>query len=362
MDINYICNQFNLNGKFYGYELIKSGNINQTFLVYYDYFGKINKYVLQKINSYVFKNPAVLMNNVVEVTNHIRRKSLKKKEKWFTLEFFPSKSGLSYYVDENSGYWRVCKYIDDSVSFNYPEKNCVEETGRAFGKFQRDLDDFEVNKLQITIENFHNTQKRYTDFIESVKNNFSNRKKSARKQIKFLIANKKIADYYSDLISFRQLPYRVTHNDTKISNVLFDCCTKKAIAVIDLDTVMPGIVAYDFGDCARSIASTALEDSADSENLDFDLDRYELFTKGFLSQVGLNLTDNEGKTLYMAPIVVTYELALRFLKDYLDGDLYFKCDYENHNLVRANNQIALLDKMQNKLGEIRKITEKYLYT
>lgn len=362
MDIALICENFNLEGKFYGYELLKSGNVNQTFLVYYDDYGKINKYVLQRINSYVFKDPAVVMKNVVSVTNHIRRKVSFLNGKRLTLHFLPSKNGLSYYIDENKAFWRVYKFIDDSLCFDCAEDGLVEEAGKAFGEFQRSLTDFDPKNLSFTIKDFHNGKKRYEDLIVSVKNNVRGRKREVFKQLKYLKSIKKIADYYGDLIDLKQLPLRVTHNDVKISNVLFSKDEKKGLAVIDLDTVMPGIVAYDFGDGARSIAATAKEDETDLNKVDFDLTRYEAFTKGFLSQTGVYLTENEGETLYMAPLSVTFELATRFLKDYLDGDLYFKCSYEKHNLVRANNQIALCQKIYDKLDDIKSITQKYLYT
>lgn len=362
MDIALICENFNLEGVFYGYELLKSGNVNQTFLVYFDDFGKINKYVLQRINSYVFKDPAVVMKNVVSVTNHIRRKVSSLKGKRLTLEFLPCKNGLSYYIDENKGFWRVYKYVDDSLCFDYAEEDLVEEAGKAFGEFQRYLTDFDPKNLYFTIKDFHNGKKRYEDLTLSAKNNVRGRKKEVVKQLNYLKSMKKIADYYGDLIDFKQIPLRVTHNDVKISNVLFSVQDNKALAVIDLDTVMPGIVAYDFGDGARSIASTVKEDETDLSKVDFDLVRYEAFTKGFLSQTGVYLTEIEGKTLYMAPLAVSFELATRFLKDYLDGDLYFKCSYEKHNLVRAKNQIALCQKIYDKLDDIEAITKKYLYT
>lgn len=361
MKILTILDKFDLSGDCIGYEVLKAGNINSTYLIRFADKGTESKYILQKINRYVFKNPPHLMKNVIDVTNHMRHKLKNSKDKRQVLEFLPANTGLSYVKDEEGEFWRIYRYIDNSVSYdNSDDMFIVEQAGVAFGKFQSMLDDFDTDSLNETIIDFHNTKKRFEDMALSAELDVEGRKQFVKAELNYLLERENIANFYCDMIKNREIPIRVTHNDTKCNNVLFDKDTNKALTVIDLDTVMAGLVAYDFGDGCRSIASTANEDETDFTKIDFDLVKFEAFTKGFLSRTSLTLTDIEAETLYMGPFVMTLELASRFLKDYLDGDLYFKCDNPLHNKIRCQNQITLCKKIEEKLPQIKEITLKYL--
>ncbi len=361
MKISDIIANFKTKGIFTKYKKLTAGNINKTYLVINECSSGRKKYVLQKINSYVFKNPQKLMKNVIDVTNHIRRKVNMPDKFRRVLEFIPAKNGLSYYIDRKGEYWRVYKYVDDSLTFNETDDlSVVEEAGKAFGRFQLYLNDFDAKSLFNTIENFHDTEKRFNDLFISYEKAEKNRKDNVVRQIEYLKSRKDYASYFTSRIVNGSLCLRVTHNDTKSNNVLFDKFSKKALTVIDLDTVMCGLVAYDFGDGCRSICSTANEDEVDFTKIDFDLAKFNAFSKGFLSISATTLSDEEINTLYIAPYIMTLELASRFLKDYLDGDLYFNCSYECQNLNRAENQIVLAQKIENKLNSLKDIIGKNL--
>jgi len=359
MEISEVIANFKTEGNFLKYNKLTSGNINKTYLVINSANCGQIKYILQKINGYVFKNPQRLMKNVIDVTNHIRRKIHTRDKNRQVIEFISAKNDLPYFIDNNGEFWRVYKYIDNSVTFDETDDiSVVEETGKAYGKFQLFLSDFNAENLFDTIEDFHDTEKRFHSFFDSVKKNLANRKKLVEKQIEYLKSKSEYASFFTSRLKEGKIQLKVTHNDTKCNNVLFDKVSKKALTVIDLDTVMRGLVAYDFGDGSRSICSTAKEDETDYDKIDFDLNKFRAFTKGFLSKTVNALSEEELNTLYIAPYIMTLELASRFLKDYLDGDLYFNCLYENQNLDRANNQIILSQKIERKLIEIKDIVDK----
>lgn len=360
MLLNYVCNNFRLDGKYINYERINSGNINTTYLVTTENNGVKTKYIVQKINKYVFKNPRLLMKNVTLVTDHIKNKLSNDKTNVF-LDYVKTKKGLYYFVDDGKEFWRVSKFIENSVCYlTMGDLFIIKEAGRAYGQFQKLVSDFDINLLYETIKDFHNTEKRFYDLKKSAGYDIAKRETRAREQLEYLFSKRYLAEYYGKFIKNGQLKLKVTHNDTKCSNVLFHKITGKALTVIDLDTVMAGLVAYDFGDATRSICANFGEDEEDICKIDFDLDRFDAFSCGFLNEVGDTLTDFERQTLYMAPLVAALELSARFLKDYFDGDLYFKCDVKEQNLIRAKNQIALSKKILYKLSDIKKIIEKYL--
>lgn len=358
MELNHIFSRFEIVGDFVGFEKLTSGNINETYLVSAKRNENVSRFVIQKINGYVFHNPQRLMKNVIEVTNHIRRKLSGSNRQREVMQFIPAKNKLPYFIDDLGNYWRAYKYIDDSITFEETDDlSIIEETGKAFGKFQLLLSDFDVNRLFDTIPKFHDTEKRFIDLFESAENDVCGRKNTVLKELEYLMSKQKYASFFTEKLRKGELCNRVTHNDTKFDNVLFDKFSRKALTVIDLDTVMSGLVAYDFGDGARSICSTSCEDERDHRKIDFDLDKFKAFAKGFLSKTSNTLTVNEISTLYMSPYVLTLELGARFLKDYLDGDLYFSCDYELHNLDRAENQIVLSKRIYDKLDIIKNIVD-----
>ena len=252
-------------------------------------------------------------------------------------------------------YYRVYNYIDDSITYNKSEsKEVVYNTGKAFGHFQKVLRDYPMEFLEETIENFHNTKKRYMDFIKSYRLDVVGRRSKAYNEIWEIMSRQDVCNTIVDLLDKKKIPYRVTHNDTKVNNVLMDPKTNEPIAVIDLDTVMPGAGLYDYGDGVRSAASTALEDEKDLSKVSLDMDMFKAYTDGYLSEMADYLKTSEVNNMVNSIRIITLELAIRFLDDYLNGDTYFKIDYEEHNLDRARNQIKLVKDIESKMPEMEK--------
>ena len=361
--IEDICRQFGLEGDFKYFETLTNGHINSSYKVYFYRDGEMKDYCLQRINSYVFKNPVEVMENIANVTEYIREKikATGVTAKRHVLHFQHSLDGKYYYVGPYGGFWRCSRFIDESETYNQTDNPIViEETGKAFGDFQLRLADFTVKKLFITIPHFHNTIMRYDAFSEAVENDVSARAKSVKKEIEEYLALKDVATEMYKMQRRGELPLKVTHNDTKCNNVLFDKKTGEYLCVIDLDTVMPGLVGFDFGDAIRFIANSAKEDEKDLSKVSLDLDKFEAFAKGFIGKVGAELTENEKNTLALGAITMTLECGVRFLTDYLNGDVYFKTEYDEHNLDRARCQLALAKDMIGKYSEMKNIVSKYL--
>lgn len=358
-----ICTIFGLPGTFEKYETIVMGNINNTYKVTYKHpDGFLKSYVVQKVNMYVFKKPRQIMNNIDLITTHIKNKNFANgiTDTRRFMHFYHTHNGKrkNYYVDNNHGFWRISKYIEASETYNVCDDLFVmEEAGRAFGKFQNALSDFNAQKLYETIPDFHNTKKRMTDFFVHVNEDSCDRVESVSNEIDYIAQLKDRVCSLTEMLSRGELPLRVTHNDTKINNVLFDRESKKALVVIDLDTVMPGLVAHDFGDAVRFAANTAAEDEADLSKVSFDLNKYEAFAKGFIPEVKDALTENEVRTLALGALTMTVELAERFLDDYITGDNYFKIKYPGHNIVRTRCQIALAKDIEKKFDTMQSIVE-----
>ncbi|MBO5378811.1 MAG: aminoglycoside phosphotransferase family protein [Clostridia bacterium] len=339
-------------------EPLGNGHINSTFLV----TTSRGKYVIQKINTSIFKDVNGLMSNVQAVTHHIRKKARAEgcDPERATLHFMPTPNG-DRYLNLNGDVYRIYVYVDNAYTI---EKMENEEdfywAGVAFGKFANDLSDFDASKLSETIANFHNTVSRYNDFEKAVEANISGRRDEVTDEIEFVRARKSFTSLFVDRLNDGSLPVRVTHNDTKINNVLFDEASNRPSTVIDLDTVMPGSYLYDFGDAIRSGATHAAEDEKNLDLVDFDLGLYEAFTKGYLSQCKDSLTEVEIELLPYASIMLTLECGMRFLGDHLNGDVYFRIHREGHNLDRCRTQFKLVSEMENKIEEMKKIIEKYL--
>ena len=362
-DIEEICEQFSIKGVFTGYEKINNGHINSTYNLIFDDNNKVAKYVLQKINTNVFKNPDELMSNIVAVTEHIRRKNTENNvdsPERRTLSFFPCLDGRYYYFDKNNQCWRLYTFVDDVYSFNSIDSEEVFcNAGAAFGEFQKILSDFDGASLFETIKNFHNTVSRFNDLKTAVAENCAGRLDSAKDEVAFALEREADTHVLVDMITEGKLPLRVTHNDTKLNNILFDNITNKGICIIDLDTVMPGLSLYDFGDSIRFGANTAAEDEKDISKVSLSLSLYEAYVKGYLGSARDTLTDLEKELLPFGAKVMTYECGIRFLADYLNGDTYFKVAYPEHNLVRCRTQFALVKDMEDKLEEMKEITKKY---
>ncbi len=334
---------------------ITHGNINRT---YNFTLENGNKYVLQNVNVNVFKKPYELMENVNGICRHIRAKAEKTgadTEK-SALNFAVSDDGTPLYRNDEGKYFRICSYIEGATYQSISRPQLFHNAARAFGNFQNLLSDYPAKKLHETIPNFHDTVVRYNDFINSKKNcKIAERLAETKGECEYLESREPLAHIAVDAIASGRMPVRVTHNDTKLNNVIFDEATDEGLCVIDLDTVMPGSVLYDFGDAIRFGACTTAEDDPDTSKIALDLELFTQFTKGYVEGVGSSLTDAEYDLLAEGALLMTYELALRFLADYLDGDTYFKINYEKHNLVRTKAQIALLRDMEAKLPEMKRI-------
>lgn len=364
MTIQDICASFDIGGKYQSCKELSTGNINSTFLVKYLRDGEKKHYIVQRINQNVFNDPERLMDNIVRVTNFVREniKKIGLPTRRFVLRVYLTKEGQKpYFIDNFGNYWRVYRYISDSITYDASDDlGIIERSGQAFGLFQNCLDGFDASTLYIPIPNFHNTPKRYQKFYDKVQKDECDRVDSVKEEISKLREFESLACTLQNYLDGGEIPLRVTHNDTKCNNVCFDKNTGEALAVLDLDTVMPGAVAYDFGDAIRFIANTCLEDDPDVESVKLDLDKYEAFAKGFLSNLKDKLTDKEKETLNLGVFTMTVELAVRFLDDYIDGDKYFKVLYPGHNLDRARNQIALASDIAKKLAQMDEILNKYL--
>ena len=358
-----VCSLFDIRGEYESCEMITNGHINLTYRVYFSCNGERKDYILQRVNTYVFTNPEAMMENIFAVTEFIQEKL--KQTTGATVErsvlrYIKTKEGGYYTYAPDGSFWRCCRFIDGSVSFMQTDDlKVIEESGKAFGEFQVQLADFPVKSLHIVIPHFHNTISRYSIFREAIKNNFADRLTEVAGVIQGYEALEEIATKPYRLQQQGVLPLRVTHNDTKTSNVLFDKETHERLSVIDLDTVMPGLVAFDFGDAIRVAASTVDEDEKDLSKVAMDLDKYEAFTRGFVGALGGMVSEAEKKSLALGAIAMTVECGVRFLTDYLDGDKYFRIHYEDQNLARAKCHLALARDMVSKLDKMQAIVEKY---
>lgn len=330
-----------------------SGHINSTWLaVHKSADGKESKNLLQKINNYVFKKPNELMENVVGVTKFLAD----KVDEDGTLTVIPTLDGKYYLHDEFGNYWRVYKFIENATAYDKIENdNDFYTCGLAFGEFQQLLAEYPAEKLHETIVNFHNTPSRFADFKKALAEDKMGRAKDVQAEIDFVLARECKADAITSKLESGEIPYRVTHNDTKLNNILIDDATGKAKCVIDLDTIMPGAAAYDFGDSIRFGASTGAEDETDLSKISVDTHLFEVFAKGYLSTANKFLTPAEKDSLVTGAYLMTLECGVRFLADYLNGDVYFRIHRENHNLDRCRTQFKLVSDMEAKEAELRAI-------
>lgn len=358
MDIKSVCEKLQLDGVLTNYQLMKGGNINTTYHVFCKNGEKVNEYLLQKINKNVFSNPALVMKNIVEVTDYINSRS--NNGDLANIHYNKCKNGEPFTIDENGDFWRSREYLDCICFDKTDDLRIIEQAGIAFGEFQYMLDGYDASTLYECIPNFHNTRKRIDDLEKSYTYSFDLRRNNCKEEAEYILKNKDKASILCDLLSQGKLPSRVTHNDTKCNNVVFSKTTLKPLAVIDLDTIMPGLCGYDFGDGARSICCTTMEDERDLTKVKFDLDKFESFTKGYLKFLKNTLTLLEKQTLADSVYAMTVELASRFLLDYINGDTYFKITCEDHNLARTRCQLALAKDIDLKMDKIRAIINKYL--
>jgi thiamine kinase-like enzyme len=355
-----IISNFKIAGSIIHSKEYGNGHINKTYLVT---MSTNEKFILQQINSTVFKKPKDVMHNIVLVTDHIRSKCNHLSTSDYsrsTLEIVKSLDDKSYYI-HGDDFWRCYKFINGAKTFEqieYPEQ--FYEAGRAVGRFQQQLSDFPIEKLKITIPNFHNTWKRFEVFLDSANSDPKNRGMDVFNDIKFVCDRQQEMKVIIDGINDKSIPERVTHNDTKLNNIMLDEKTDKAICVIDLDTVMPGSLLFDFGDAIRIGASTGAEDETDLRKVRFDLELFHKFSKGFLEMVKDELTEAEKRNLVLSTKIITLECGMRFLTDYLNGDTYFRTEYPRHNLVRARTQFKLVTEIEKKQEEMQNIIDELL--
>lgn len=335
-----------------------NGHINDTYLVTCSEAGEEKKYILQRMNHSIFQNPQALMENIANVTAFLQKGISERggdpdRE---TLSVIKTKSGENYFEDSLHNFWRVFPFIDHTFCLEKVENDRdFYDCAVAFGNFQRQLSDYPAETLHETIPLFHHTPSRFRTFQKAAADDVLGRADSARAEIDFALAREADTHVLTDLLEKGELPLRVTHNDTKLNNILFDKDTRKALCIIDLDTVMPGLSLYDFGDSIRTGANTGAEDETDLSKIGLDLSLFETFTEGFLKGCAGSLTPLEIKLLPMGAKLMTYECGIRFLADYLVGDVYFKIHRESHNLDRARTQFKLVADMEQKWEEMAEI-------
>ena len=345
---------YEIPGKLESIKEYNVGNINKTYIIEYNNEGKIEKYLVQKINTTVFNNPYILMDNIEKVTTYLKNKMNEYKDndhKVLNIIKTNKKELLCKIINDNKdSYYRIYNFIGNSISYNNSTDNrIVYNTGKAFGNFNKLLNEYPINTLEETIIDFHNTQKRLEKFLYDIEKDSFKRVNGVKKEINEILKRSKICSKITKELDDRNIPYRVTHNDTKVNNVLMNKKTGDYLAVIDLDTVMPGSLLYDYGDGIRSTSSTALEDEKDLTKVSIDLKMFENYTDGYMSEMFNCITENELALMSESIRIITLELAMRFLNDYINGDVYFKTDYEDHNLDRARNQLALVKDIEKKL-------------
>lgn len=350
--MQHIITQFQLQGTPVSCERYGNGHINETYLLTTD---APHAYILQKVNRHVFPDIPGLMRNICAVTSYLWRQTPDPRR---VLTLVPTQNNDMYFVDADGETWRLYEFVTDSLCLDRPENEYdLQQSGLAFGTFQNQLADFPAHTLVEIIPHFHDTPARYGQLKEAIRRDEAGRVKEAESEIDQYLAYEKYADCLMSLLRKGDLPLRVTHNDTKLNNVLLDAATRTPLCVIDLDTVMPGLAANDFGDSIRFGAATAPEDEQDMDKVGMSLRMFEAYAQGFLSACGQRLTPLEKETLPMGALLMTLECGSRFLADYLNGDVYFHRARPGQNLQRARTHIKMVRDMESKLGRMREMIE-----
>lgn len=358
-----VIRHFQFEGELLSHEPYGSGHINDTYLLVFKTGSASGlKVILQRMNKDVFEKPVELMENIVGVTSYLRKRIIENggDPERETLNVLPAVDGKLYYQDSMGDYWRSYKFIDKATSYDQVEDpDDFYQSAVAFGNFQRLLADYPAETLHETIKGFHDTKARFEVFKKVVEEDVMGRADEVREEIQFVLDREEIADFFCDLLKKGELPLRVTHNDTKLNNIMIDDETGKGICVIDLDTVMPGLAMNDFGDSIRFGASTAAEDEQDLSKVSCSMELFEQYAKGFIEGCGGKLTRKEIELMPMGAKTMTFECGMRFLTDYLQGDTYFKIHREKHNLDRCRTQFKLVEDMEQKWYTMQEIVKKY---
>ena len=363
-DLKKIFDNFQVEGTFIDAQTYGSGHINDTFTVTCAGSRQNHRYILQRINHNIFKKPDELMDNVVRVTRHIRSKlqarGLDDIDRR-VLTVIPTVDEKAYYVNGDGNYWRLYIFIEGAKTYDVMENlDQACQAAKSFGEFQKMLVDLPGAKLYDTIPDFHNGQKRYAAFEQALKADVCGRAKDAAAEIEFLKEHSWIFDVFPDLVSSGQIPVRITHNDTKINNVMINNETNEGICVIDLDTVMPGLALYDFGDIMRTTLSPTEEDETDLSKVGMRMERFEAILRGYLTAAADFLNKAEVEHLVFSGKMITLMIGTRFLTDHLAGDTYFKIHRQNHNLDRCRTQFKLVQSITENEEEMKKLVEEVL--
>jgi len=362
-ELQEISKLFDMRGDFVGGAPYGSGHINDTYCCTFDQSGSGLRYILQRINTHVFKTPIALMENIERITRHALARLIEEghpEAHRRTLTCIPTVDGQPFAVDANGNHWRVYPFIERARGYDEIESNeQAFQAAKAFGSFQKLTADLGGDRLHETIPDFHNTPKRLEALHAAIQLDPNNRAAGVKAQIDFALARAADCSRITSLIASGEIPERVTHNDTKLNNVLLDEVTAEAICVIDLDTTMPGSALYDFGDMVRTATPTTREDDVDLEKIDLRLDRFESLVQGYLSTAGSFLNDAEVDHLAFSGKLLTLECGIRFLTDFLLGDVYFKNKHPGHNLDRCRNQFAFVSAIEGKLPEMQKIVSSH---
>lgn len=356
-----IAEQFDLKKNILSIEPFGNGHINDTFCITCKTDSGKSRFLLQRINKLVFKNPPLVMENFYRVTEHIKDKLIKNKIPDInrrTLSLIPTLNGSSYYQENNDNFWRLINFIEDAFTIDYiDDPKQAYKAAKSFGLFQKMLLDLPKPRLHETIPDFHNTPKRFKVFEKSLDKDTYNRAKSVENEIEFVLQNKSIVSILTDLANKGEIPEHIIHNDTKINNIMFDKKTGEGICVIDLDTVMPGFTLYDFGDMVRTATCPAAEDEKDLSKIYLNMEMFKAIVDGYICEAREFLNPVESKLLPFSGKLITFEQGIRFLTDYLNNDIYYKIHYKGQNMDRSRTQLKLVQSIIEHENEMNKYVE-----
>ncbi|MCX7871665.1 MAG: aminoglycoside phosphotransferase family protein [Verrucomicrobiae bacterium] len=360
--LKQLSEKFRIYGDFLYAEPCKIGHINETWIVVYNQGGSKIRYILQKINTNVFKNPDAVMENITRITEHIRTRLQSEGTQDITrrvLTIVPTHDGKPYYRTEKDECWRAFLYVEGARTFEAASSpKQAYQAGKAFGTFQLLLSDFKGERLHETIPDFHNTRKRFNTLVSAIKTDHFNRAKTAEKEIEFALKHESIVDVLLKAHASGKIPERITHNDTKFNNVMLDIKTGEQMCVVDLDTVMPGLVLYDFGDMVRTTTSPTLEDELDLSKVKMRMSMFEALVRGYYEATNSFLNKAEKAHLAFSGKLITFTIGIRFLTDFLMGDTYFRVHRPDHNLDRCRTQFKLVESIEEQEEKMQKFVDK----
>ena len=357
-ELKTVSRHFQIYGEIQHAETLKIGHINETYTATYDQGGMRVRYIHQKLNRTVFKNPAGVMKNIMRVTGHLRKKLEARNVRDLTrrsLVVIPTRDGKSFHENGNRDVWRTFVYVEGvrtHEAVQTPQQ--AFQAGNAFGEFQSLLVALPGGRLVETIPNFHHTRKRFEAFQRAVSADRFNRAAGVRPEIEFALKREALVGVIVDAMAQGQIPERVTHNDTKFNNVMLDVVTGEAMCIVDLDTVMPGCALYDFGDMVRTTTSPTLEDELELAKVTMQMPMFKMLARGYLASAGAFLTQREKDLIAFSGKLITFEIGLRFLTDYLCGDVYFRTHRPDHNLDRCRTQFKLVESIERQESAMQK--------